>query len=211
MTPPSIAENHGHYGYHYALIKDNKVINYVVMPEEDDEFLSSLVEVNDADEAVLCSSDLVPTLDYGIGSLYLDGEFTPPPAGDQKSFVWDAQTASWVPPTPKPEGHFFWSNESDSWEPYPQPYESWTWDGSTWNPPVPRPVDSDGNVTPHQWIESTLSWVEIPAPYPSYVWSPTHEDWMAPVPLTVELVRANVGKNIVWNEEIVNWEFIDVE
>lgn len=36
-----------------------------------------------------------------------------------------------------------------------QPYPSWTWDGSRWQPPVPYP--EDGND--YQWDEPTQSWV----------------------------------------------------
>jgi hypothetical protein len=37
----------------------------------------------------------------------------------------------------------------------PQPYPSWTREGSFWNPPIPRP--SEGFWS---WDESSLSWVE---------------------------------------------------
>ena len=40
----------------------------------------------------------------------------------------------------------------------PQPYPSWTREGSFWNPPVPRPTD-DKRYT---WDEETTSWVEVP-------------------------------------------------
>lgn len=36
----------------------------------------------------------------------------------------------------------------------PQPYPSWTYNGSTWLPPVPVP--SDGG--PYSWNETTTSW-----------------------------------------------------
>jgi hypothetical protein len=36
----------------------------------------------------------------------------------------------------------------------PQPYPSWTREGSFWNPPIPRPIDE--NV--YTWNEATLSW-----------------------------------------------------
>lgn len=39
----------------------------------------------------------------------------------------------------------------------PQPYPSWTRDGSNWLPPVPYP--EDGKF--YRWEEETLSWTEI--------------------------------------------------
>ena len=38
-----------------------------------------------------------------------------------------------------------------------QPYESWTWDGERWNPPVERPDDGKD----YEWDEETQSWVEV--------------------------------------------------
>lgn len=37
----------------------------------------------------------------------------------------------------------------------PQPYPSWTWDGTAWQPPTLYP--EDGGL--YQWDEATLSWV----------------------------------------------------
>jgi len=38
-----------------------------------------------------------------------------------------------------------------------QPYESWTWNGEQWNPPVPYP-DDDGDWV---WDEDAQQWVEF--------------------------------------------------
>lgn len=38
-----------------------------------------------------------------------------------------------------------------------QPFESWTWNGDFWMPPIEHPTD--GKI--YDWDESTLSWVEI--------------------------------------------------
>lgn len=35
-----------------------------------------------------------------------------------------------------------------------QPFPSWIWDGSTWQPPVPYPDDEQI----YQWNETTISW-----------------------------------------------------
>lgn len=39
----------------------------------------------------------------------------------------------------------------------PQPYESWTWDGEQWNPPVEYPDDGGDYV----WDEGAQAWVEF--------------------------------------------------
>jgi hypothetical protein len=39
----------------------------------------------------------------------------------------------------------------------PQPYPSWTREGSFWNPPTPRPTDGKQ----YKWIEPNLEWQEI--------------------------------------------------
>lgn len=41
----------------------------------------------------------------------------------------------------------------------PQPFPSWTRNGSRWNAPVSKPTD--GNV--YKWDEETLSWIEVTA------------------------------------------------
>lgn len=47
-----------------------------------------------------------------------------------------------------------WTVEADGLRP-PQPYPSWTWNGSEWDAPVPQP---DG---PHYWDESAGEWVPV--------------------------------------------------
>ena len=39
----------------------------------------------------------------------------------------------------------------------PQPYPSWSWDGSTWVAPIPYPEDGQ----PYYWDEESQSWVFI--------------------------------------------------
>jgi hypothetical protein len=39
----------------------------------------------------------------------------------------------------------------------PQPYSSWTRNGSIWEPPVPMPLDSNSL----SWDEESQSWVEV--------------------------------------------------
>lgn len=46
--------------------------------------------------------------------------------------------------------------EQDGFRP-PQPYPSWSWDGTAWQPPVPYP--NDGQF--YTWDENNQAWVEI--------------------------------------------------
>jgi hypothetical protein len=39
----------------------------------------------------------------------------------------------------------------------PQPYPSWTREGSFWNPPTPMPNDGKR----YQWVEADTNWQEI--------------------------------------------------
>lgn len=39
-----------------------------------------------------------------------------------------------------------------------QPYPSWSWDGNTWQPPIPSPATEDRF---YKWEESSTSWVEV--------------------------------------------------
>ena len=51
-------------------------------------------------------------------------------------------------------GKGFTYNEAEDIFITPQPYSSWTREGSFWNSPIPRPIDE--NV--YTWNEATLSW-----------------------------------------------------
>jgi hypothetical protein len=48
----------------------------------------------------------------------------------------------------------FTYNEAEDIFIIPQPYPSWTREGSFWNPPIPRPIDDNVYI----WNETTLSW-----------------------------------------------------
>jgi len=49
-----------------------------------------------------------------------------------------------------------WTLESDGWRPA-QPFSSWLWDGTKWEPPVSHPA------TPGSWSwdENTISWINL--------------------------------------------------
>ena len=40
----------------------------------------------------------------------------------------------------------------------PQPYSSWTWDGSNWQPPIPIPIPISG--IKYIWDEGSRTWIE---------------------------------------------------
>lgn len=43
----------------------------------------------------------------------------------------------------------------------PQPYPSWTWDGTGWQPPVPIPAFDPENPVYYEWDEDSQTWIEI--------------------------------------------------
>jgi len=194
-------------GIHYAMVKDGVVINYIVMPEEDEEFLQHLVEVHGADHSVFCEDTLIPTVDYGVGSLYIDGKLTPPKPYD--SWAWNSEEDKWTAPTSQPTGDFVWDESLLSWVPYARPYPSFTWDGTHWQAPVEPPKDSNGDSLPYNWDEESSSWVEKPQPYPSWTWVSSIGAWVAPTLQTKEMYLANPGKVPSWNESTLSWDFID--
>lgn len=50
---------------------------------------------------------------------------------------------------------YVWSNEYNKLIP-PQPYASWTFDGSKWICPEPYPNDGDA----YMWDEDSMSWIK---------------------------------------------------
>ena len=48
-------------------------------------------------------------------------------------------------------------NEEEDIFVIPQPYPSWTRNGSTWEPPTPMPIDDQE----YFWVEENLNWQEI--------------------------------------------------
>lgn len=52
----------------------------------------------------------------------------------------------------------YYYNEEEDIFVAPQPFPSWTRNGSTWEAPTPRPVE-DG---PWMWVEEDLNWQVIP-------------------------------------------------
>jgi hypothetical protein len=87
------------------------------------------------------------------------------PAGDE-GYQWllDNLGGTWIKTSYNSNirgvyaGIGFIYNETEDIFIIPQPYPSWTREGSFWNPPVPRPTD-DKRYT---WDEETTSWVEVP-------------------------------------------------
>lgn len=52
-----------------------------------------------------------------------------------------------------------WTIESDEYRP-PKPYQSWIWNVSFWEPPLPQP-ETDG---PWNWNEENLQWDQVVIP-----------------------------------------------
>lgn len=52
-----------------------------------------------------------------------------------------------------------WDDTAHVWVP-PQPYPSWTWDGESWQPPVPMPTDPGA----WSWDEDAQEWVDVTPP-----------------------------------------------
>jgi hypothetical protein len=86
------------------------------------------------------------------------------PAGDE-GYQWllDNLGGTWIKTSynSKIRGTYagigFTYNETEDIFIAPQPYPSWTREGSFWNAPVPRPTDGKF----YQWDEETLSWIEF--------------------------------------------------
>lgn len=52
---------------------------------------------------------------------------------------------------------YFYNEEEDIFV-EPQPYPSWTRNGSFWEPPTPKPTDGQF----YQWVEDDLNWQVVP-------------------------------------------------
>ena len=69
--------------------------------------------------------------------------------------VWlDAMAAAHDEVRVVAEAGIGWTVEADGLRP-PSPYPSWTWDGSEWVAPVPKP---DGD---YSWDEDAQAWVPV--------------------------------------------------
>ena len=76
------------------------------------------------------------------------------------SWTLNEDTCYWEAPTPRPEGmDWHWKEDTTEWVDYVyinpdnnQPFPSWTWDGETWQPPIPYPgKGADWNELEQKW------------------------------------------------------------
>jgi len=98
----------------YAIVKDNKVVDCVLIHADDVEsMLPTAIEVNQADEAIEVIDELAW---LGVGCVKDNNIWRHPKAYD--SWVWGSQ--DWEAPVPKPEGEHIWNEIMLSWIPIPQ-------------------------------------------------------------------------------------------
>jgi hypothetical protein len=190
--------------FNYAFLRGDRVHTTAVLGEQNEDFINHLVEVTDTDSAVLCPSDKVLGIDYDTGSLYLNGEFTPPPPFP--SWTWDGD--HWVAPIPQPNLHHVWKEITGEWVPFDSPFPSWTWDGDHWIAPVQKPRDENGSIIPARWDEDAQTWDQsYTAPFPSWIWNEEVDDWYPPIPLSQSLITeiAGPGGSVRWDEDTVSW------
>lgn len=109
---------------------------------------------------------------YAGPGFYYDSEkdiFVPPKPFS--SWIYNEETNRWDPPIPIPIGgddyFWVWDEENLRWKvqyfpleqpPKPiQPFESWIWNGTEWEAPVPYPTTGYSYI----WNESTKEWDQI--------------------------------------------------
>ena len=64
---------------------------------------------------------------------------------------------SWIDRSEAPTVGMRWTRLANgTWQP-PQPYPSWSWDGTSWISPIPVPDDSGTWI----WDEETQSWIQV--------------------------------------------------
>ena len=98
----------------YAIVKDNKVIDCVLVNTDDVEsILPGIVEFKQADEAI----EMIGEFDWlGIDCIKDNGVWRPRKPYD--SWVWDGQ--DWTAPVLKPEGNHVWNENLLIWVPIPE-------------------------------------------------------------------------------------------
>ena len=73
------------------------------------------------------------------------------------SWVLNADTLIWEPPTPPIPG-YLWDEATTSWVQPPQPYPSWSWEDDHWQWPGDAPDDLTKD---YEWDEASTSWIEV--------------------------------------------------
>ena len=98
----------------YAIIKDNKIIDSVLIhPDDVENMLPTAIELQQADEAI----EIVGELSWiGVGCIKFDNVWRPSKEFD--SWIWGQY--GWEAPVSKPEGEHFWNEELLRWIPIPE-------------------------------------------------------------------------------------------
>ena len=93
----------------YAIIKDDKVIDSVLISEENVEvMLPTILEMRQTNESI----EIIDELSWlGVGCTRVDGIWRP--VKSFNSWVWGEN--GWEPPTPKPEGNYIWNDDMTQW------------------------------------------------------------------------------------------------
>jgi hypothetical protein len=159
---------------HFAQVDDNNIVLQVIVAEQ--EYIDSGA-VGDPSKWIKTSYNTRAGKHItggtpfrknfaGIGMIWdpeRDAFYSPQPS---PRFTFNEESATWDYP-PKPEGdirRYTYNFKKDDWQLLinPKPYDSWTWDETTylWNPPVPYPEELDLTKPPrYLWDEEQLNWV----------------------------------------------------
>lgn len=159
---------------HFAQVDDNNIVLQVIVAEQ--EYIDSGA-VGDPSKWIQTSYNTRAGKHInggtpfrknfaGIGMIWdpvRDAFYSPQPS---PRFTFNEESGTWDYP-PKPEGdirRYTYNFTKDDWQLLinPKPYDSWTWDETTylWNPPVPYPEEFDLTKPPrYLWDEEQLNWV----------------------------------------------------
>lgn len=95
----------------FAILKDDLVVNVVLLNNEDESILSTIIEQENATSFL----DVTNNIHVGVGSYLVNNEVTSVKPQITPSWVWDSEVQAWVAPIPKPEGSWDWNEELQEW------------------------------------------------------------------------------------------------
>jgi len=159
---------------HYAQIINNKVVNVIVLQDDDLKTLEILKKVekgqwiqtsyNSKGGIHYLPDSNIPSgkdhLRYNyaiVGSVYdseIDAFYLP--EGPFPSWILNKKTYQWEAPISMPIDVVItgmWDEGTKSWETVPSPYPSWICVNNTWQPPIPAPAE-----TGWEWDELDRMW-----------------------------------------------------
>jgi hypothetical protein len=136
----------------YACIKDNVVINTIVLDNPNDDLIQHFLQELEIDFLVEATQNT-----------QIGGEYDGVNFWTLKPFEsWIKGETEWVAPLPKPEENkmYEWDETTLYWTEVPKPYESWVLNNGKWEAPIPKP--SQDKL--YAWNEQDLVWVEVILP-----------------------------------------------